>query len=192
MNPQSSNSMTLAQFLAWEDQQPLRHEFDGSLPEARADVTVGHAIIQANLAVAVGGRLRGQSCQFFGSILKILVGSSSVRYPDGFVTCAKADNNATIIKDPVVIFEVLSPESCSRDLTVKNREYEETASVQHYVLIMQDLIGAIVFSRESGAWRGRVLTDGDLLELPEVGIAFPLTELYTGLDFDDAGAEPSA
>ena len=52
-----SKPMTLAQFLAWEERQELRFEFDGVRPIERLSGTVAHAHIQTNLAVAIGGRL---------------------------------------------------------------------------------------------------------------------------------------
>jgi Uma2 family endonuclease len=61
--------MTLAEFLAWEERQEQRYEFDGSEPVAMAGGSLAHAAIQRNLALALGTRLRGKPCQFFGSDL---------------------------------------------------------------------------------------------------------------------------
>ncbi len=65
MNLAVRKPMTLAEFLAWEERQPLRYEFDGFGPVAMTGGTFAHAAIQRNLALAVGGRLRGKSCQFY-------------------------------------------------------------------------------------------------------------------------------
>ena len=103
-----NNPMTLAEFLAWEDRQPLRHEFDGVRAAAMTGGTLAHAAIQANLAIAIGGRLRGGPCRFYGSDLKIRTGEDHIRYPDGFVACGPRENTSVLVSDPVVIFEVLS------------------------------------------------------------------------------------
>ena len=63
--------MTLAEFLEWEEGQPLRYEFDGVDPVGMFDGSVRHAQIQRNLAFAPTARLRGKPCQFLGSDLKI-------------------------------------------------------------------------------------------------------------------------
>jgi hypothetical protein len=42
--------MTLAEFLEWEERQPLRYEFDGVGPVAMTGGTYGHSGIQGNLA----------------------------------------------------------------------------------------------------------------------------------------------
>ena len=88
MNLALRKRMTLAEFLEWEEGQPLRYEFDGVGPVAMTGGTYGHSTIQRNLAFALTGRLRGKPCQFQGSDLKIQVGDGHIRYPDGMVVCS--------------------------------------------------------------------------------------------------------
>ena len=126
MNLALRKPMTLAEFLEWEERQPLRYEFDGVGPVAMTGGTAGHADIQRNLAIAVGGRLRGKPCHFHGSDLKFQVAEGHVRYPDGMVVCSPVDRTATVIYDPVVVFEVLSPSTTRNDRIVKAREYQAT------------------------------------------------------------------
>ena len=72
MNLAVRKPMTLAEFLAWEERQEQRYEFDGSEPVAMAGGTATHADIQANITTALRSRLRGKPCKFYGSDLKIL------------------------------------------------------------------------------------------------------------------------
>jgi Uma2 family endonuclease len=178
-----SKPMTLADFLAWEEQQPLRHEFDGLRATAMTGGTIAHASVQANLAIAIGGRLRGGPCRFYGSDLKIRTGDDRIRYPDGFVTCTAGESTGTVVSDPVVIFEVLSPSTAAVDRIVKAREYQATPSVQRYVMLEQDRIGATVYARIGDGWTHEILIGDSTLALPEIGVALPLTELYEGLVF---------
>jgi Uma2 family endonuclease len=189
MNLAMRKPMTLAEFLEWEERQELRYEFDGFEPEAMTGGTVGHAIIQANLALALGGRLRGKPCRFYGSDLKIHVADDHIRYPDGMVVCSGADPQAKVIQDPVVLFEVLSPSTAAKDRIVKAREYQATPSIQRYVMLEQDRIGATVHVRAADGWSVVVLQDDDTLALPEIGLAIPLAEFYEGLTFEDHPAE---
>ena len=71
MNLAVRKPMSLAEFLEWEERQELRYEFDGVEPSAMTGGSLRHAAIQRNLAMAIGNRLRGKPCQFFGSDLKI-------------------------------------------------------------------------------------------------------------------------
>ena len=177
--------MTIEAFLAWEERQELRHEFDGWRPLAMVGGTAAHALITRNLAISVGGRLRGKPCVFYNSELKLLVGGS-IRYPDGFVVCTPVPPRSTVVTDPVVIFEVLSDSTSSTDRIEKNREYAATASVRRYVMLEQDRIAATVFAREGADWVGRVLPAEAALTMPEIGIDVPLAELYEGVAFPDA------
>jgi len=118
MSAPARKPVTLAQFLDWEETQPLRHEFDGFRPIAMTGGIANHAAVQRNLAISVGGRLRGQPCRFVGSDLKIEV-AGWIRYPDSFVFCSPLPGSAKLVRDPVVIFEVLSESTTRTDLITK-------------------------------------------------------------------------
>jgi Uma2 family endonuclease len=180
--------MSVAAFLAWEERQELKHEFDGFAPVAMTGGTAAHSLIQGNLAIAIGGRLRGQPCRFYNNDLKIEV-AGSIRYPDGFVVCAPVSPRATVVRDPVVIFEVLGDSTALTDRIAKNAEYAATASVRRYVMLEQERISATVFDRAGGGWTGHLLLAEATLALPEIGIELPLAELYQGIDFERTGAD---
>ena len=76
--------MSLDAFVAWEERQALRYEFDGYQPVAMTGGTVEQGLIQANIIRQVGNRLSGTPCRILGSHVKVLV-AGSVRYPDAFV-----------------------------------------------------------------------------------------------------------
>jgi Uma2 family endonuclease len=180
-------SMTLEEFLAWEEGQELRWEFDGFAPVAMTGGTVEQGLIQANLIRALGNRLHGGPCRVLGSHVKIAV-AGSIRYPDALVVCSPMARGASVITDPVVVFEVLSPSTASVDHIVKNQEYRDTPSIRRYVMLEQDRRGATIFSRDGDDWVGHVLAGDVALALPEIGIEMPLAELYEGVAFGEPDA----
>jgi Uma2 family endonuclease len=184
MNLALRRPMTLAEFLEWEERQPMRYEFDGVGPVAMTGGTRAHARIQRNLAFALTGRLRGKPCEFLGSDLKIKTSERHIRYPDGFVACTAGDNASVIVSDPVVIFEVLSPSTAANDRIVKAREYQAIPSVQRYVMIEQDRLGATVYARTGDTWTLEILVQDSTIDLPEIGVELPLAELYEGIVFE--------
>jgi Uma2 family endonuclease len=121
--------------------QELRYEFDGVEQFAMTGGSLAHSAMQRNLAMAVGSRLRGKPCQFF-SVLKIQAAENSSRYPDGIVLCSDLDPSLKIVRNPVVIFEVLSPSTAANDRIVKARESQATPSAKRYVMLERDRIGA--------------------------------------------------
>jgi Uma2 family endonuclease len=184
--------MTLEEFLAWEDRQELRYEFDGFAPKAMTGGTRGHSTIQINLTTALSTRLRGKPCRPHGSHLKIEV-AGRIRYPDAFVVCSPGVNTAQVVSDPVVVFEILSPSTAAEDLVVKNAEYRATPSIRRYVVLQQTHIGALAFFRKGEDWVTEILDGPDsVLGLPEIGISIPMSELYADLVFPAADAEAEA
>ena len=177
--------MTLSEFLEWEERQELRYEFDGIQPIAMTGGTAAHAAIQRNLAIALGGRLRGRDCQFFGSDLKIEA-AGHIRYPDGFVVCSPVPAETKVVRDPVIIFEVLSGSTGRTDLVTKNHEYAARPSVRRYVILAQDTIAGTMFERIDDDWVGHLLAADPILHFPEIGIEMPLAELYEGVDLSEA------
>ena len=180
--------MTREAFLAWEERQPVKYEFDGFAPVAMVGVSVNHATIQANIIRHLGNRLAGGPCRVFGSDLKIAT-ASSIRYPDVLITCEVLGGRERLVAAPVVVFEILSPATQGVDRIVKNREYRDTPSIQRYVILEQDQQAATVFSRHGDAWTGVVLTGEEIIGLPELGTELPLAECYQGVDFPPLEAE---
>jgi Uma2 family endonuclease len=184
MNIAMRKPMTLEQFLAWEDRQELRYEFDGFQPIAMTGGTRTHAAIQRNIIFSLTGRLRGKPCEPFGSDLKILV-AGRIRYPDAFVVCTPGANASKVVTDPVTVFEVLSESTAREDMFAKNAEYRATPSIQRYIILEQTQAAAVVFSRKGEDWVSEVVTDEGVLSMPEIGITVPLAELYAGIDLSE-------
>lgn len=173
--------MTREAFLAWEERQPVKYEFDGFGPVAMTGVSINHATIQSNLIRALGNRLDGGTCRVFGSDLKIIA-AGSIRYPDAFVVCGPLRGVDNIVTNPVVVFEILSPSTQGTDRIRKNREYRATPSIQRYIMLEQDEQTATVFSRREDAWMVDILSGDTVLALPEIGIDLPLPDCYRSVD----------
>jgi Uma2 family endonuclease len=169
--------MTLEAFLAWEERQVPRFEFDGWQPVAMTGGTDLHEAIGGTLRALLQDRLRGKPCRVRGPTLKIEV-MGRIRYPDAFVYCTPVPPAETVIREPVVVFEVLSPGTSRSDRIEKLREYQATPSIQRYVILEQDSIAAMVFTRRDSGWDAGALTAGETLAMPEIDIDLPLGDIY--------------
>jgi len=173
---------TIEAFLAWEERQKLRYEFDGVRPIAMTGETFEHDAIQVNLIRALGNRLQGKPCRVHGNSLEIEV-MGRIRYPDAFVTCTPARRGSTVLREPVVIFAVLSRGTARTDRMVKNREYASTASVRRYIMLEQTAVEGTEFQRTDDAdWVGHIIGPDAVLRMPEIGIELPLAEIYADID----------
>ena len=161
MSATQRKPMTVAEFLDWEEQQELRWEFDGFEPVAMAGGTEQSAAIQRNL----NGQL----------------------YADAFVVCSPVAPKATVVAEPVVVFEILSPSTAFIDRGVKNEEYRDTPSIVRYVMLEQDRQAATVFTRVGDDWVGHIRSGDAVLNMPEIGIDLPLADIYEDITFDETG-----
>ena len=181
MSQLQQRPMTPEEFLAWEAKQELKWEFDGFQPVAMNGVTVAHSVIQGNLTTMLNNRLRGKPCRPYGPDLKVEIGPK-YRYPDAFVSCARAAPNAIVAAEPVVIFEVLSESTATIDRTTKLMEYRSLPSLQRYILLEQDQAVATVITRIATGWGIEVLDVNGMLSMPEIDVELPIAALYEGLE----------
>ena len=176
--------MSPEEFLAWEETQELRWEFDGVRPVAMVGGTLAHDVVNMNLVTALVGRLRGKPCRAYGPSVKVSVGQGKYRYPDVSVTCVPIEPRDKLLTEPVILFEVLSDGTQHTDKTTKLVEYRAIPSVRRYVMLEQDQVLATVIARTDTGWSLDVLRAGEMLTLPEIGTEVPMDELYEGLAFD--------
>lgn len=176
--------MSRDEFFPWAQAQEVRYEFDGFEPVAMTGGTVNHNQVTINLAVALRARLMGSGCRPYGPDAGIATIGDAVRYPDAVVSCTKTPGTAYLVREPVVVFEVLSPTSGRVDRIDKVREYAAVASIRRYVIVESTGAGATVFERASGeaAWTATALTAEDTLRMPEIGIEIPVAEMYEDTD----------
>ena len=118
-----------------------------------------------------------------------------IRYPDAFVYCTPAPADETVIRNAVVVFEVLSPGTSRTDRIEKLREYQATESIQRYVILEQDSVAATVFVWRGPEWNARALTAGDALRMPGIEVELPLSDIYVDApsnvqDAEGQGREP--
>ena len=182
MNAVLKSAMTLEAFLEWESRQEGKFEFDGFGPVAMVSVSIEQSRIQSNLVGSLYNRLRVHRCEVHGSELKIEV-AGRIRYPDAFIHCTPLPRGTLVVKDPVIVFEILSPGTAYTDRFLKNWEYRDTPSIQAYVMLEQTHIAAMVFSRHGDDWTGRALPADAVLAFPDIGISLPLADLYEGVAF---------
>ena len=180
MNYAHLTPMTADEFLAWEAKQEFKWEFDGFQPVAMTGGTRAHSVVQRNLLSTLDARLDGKPCQAYGSDLKVQTGPS-YRYPDASVSCTPFPDDATIVAEPVVVFEVLSASTAADDRTIKAAEYKSLQSIQRYVMLEQDRVFATVITRTGTGWDHTLIGLDGTLAMPEIGVEVPLAILYRGL-----------
>ena len=193
MNAMTQPKLSLEDYLAWEDEQPERHEFYRGEVFARDGERRVHGCLVGNLARVLGNALQGSPFQVFVNSMKLQVGEDIVFYPDVFITCDKTDlSTERIFTAPTVVVEVLSPSTQAYDRGLKFEVYRRIASLREYILIDPDTWRIDAFRRnEQGQWLLFDMSGATQLELPSVGVSVPLAEVFDGVDPPKPGASPA-
>ena len=172
---------TTDSFLAWEDRQEGKHEFDGRNVVPMTGGSVAHQEIVINLITLLRRILRGGSFRALHE-MRVRIGTR-VRYPDVVICAGSLDQTTRTLTDAVAIFEVLSDDTATTDRVDKLIDYAAVPSLRGYVLLEQTTMAATLFQREpGGAWIATAHTDGGLV-LPGLDVTVPLVDLYEGLTF---------
>ena len=148
-----------------------------------AGTSAAHERIGSNITAALNNQLRGRRCEVFGSNLRVRIRQPGAAefyyYPDALVDCSTLPNRAIYAEEPVVIFEVISPESERIDSGEKLGYYRTLPSLRVYVLINQFNPAITIYRREGEEWQTEFLGRVDAtLELPEIECRLPLAAVY--------------
>lgn len=176
--------LSLADYLAWEAGQPVRHEYLAGEVFAMTGGTLDHNRLTGNLWFALRIRLGGTPCEVFASDAKVRVDAADACfYPDVVVTCSEADRRAEqMLREPRVIVEVLSPGTAAYDWGAKFEAYSRLPGLAEYVLVEAGRIAVHVLRpNAAGRWERWSYGAGAELELTSLGITIPMHELYAGI-----------
>jgi Uma2 family endonuclease len=147
-------------FVSDERRSECRHEYLGGLVFPKADSSAEHNVIAGNIAAMFHAALRGKPCRAYVIDMKVKIetaGRAIFYYPDVMISCGPLGEPRYFKTDPVVIFQVLSPETESIDRREKLFAYTALSSLQAYVLVEQERIGVTVFGRAEPGWRSEHL-----------------------------------
>lgn len=176
--------VSYAEYVAMEVRAGERLEFVDGWVYAMVGGTPTHARLASRVLAALAAALR-PPCEPYGSDLKIHIAAAHrSTYADVVVVCgepqtARGDKNAIV--NPVVLVEVLSPSTEGEDRGAKWSDYQTLASLQHYVLVSQDVRRVEVYSRQAEGWRYVDRRQRGLVTLEAVCASLSLDAIYRGI-----------
>ncbi|HEX2907490.1 MAG TPA: Uma2 family endonuclease [Phototrophicaceae bacterium] len=194
--PQTSQTMTEAEYLELERASEFKHEYVGGTVLAMTGASRAHNLISVNVITTLKNQLRGQPCEVYPGDMRVKVEVTRLyTYPDISVVCGGArfaDTALDTLVNPTLIIEVLSPSTERYDRGKKFQNYRELESLQEYVLIAQDGARVECYRRQAnGIWELRDASGLTAqLELASVGCRLDLAEVYDQITFGEAADEP--
>ena len=175
--------MTLEEYLQFEEQSRIRHEYIAGEIFAMSGVTKRHNRIAGRFYHAFAGHLRGGPCDAYMSDVKVRLQvnrDAHVYYPDVMVVCGREANEDRYVANPKLIVEVLSTSTAGVDRHEKRIAYREIAALEEYVIVVQNAIEVTVFRRGEN-WAPVALdTLESAVELRSIALTLPLAQIYEG------------
>jgi Uma2 family endonuclease len=177
--------MTMAEFLAWEAEQPDRHEFYRGEIFAMVGGSLRHNRVILNLASRIGGHLDGTPCQVFAEGVKVGL-TEGYLYPDVMVTCGRAEaGDEQVVTDPKLVIEVMSPSTKGYDKRDKFILYRSLESLREYVLIDPADRRVEVFTLADAAAEKWTMVDqsrAEALTLSSIDLMMPMEAVFKGVE----------
>jgi Uma2 family endonuclease len=198
--PVFSQPTTEAEYLAFERDSEIKHEFIDGAIHAMTGASRSHNLIVTSTIATLYTQLRGKGCELYPSDMKVRTpATGSYTYPDITVVCDEArfgDDQRDVLLNPTVIIEVLSPATEAFDRGLKFQRYRELESLQEYILIAQDRPHIERFVRQAhGLWQ---LSEAHGLQatiaLASIACQLALADVCEQVSFDagdDTGPLPS-
>jgi Uma2 family endonuclease len=188
--PKISHHYTVAEYLELEETAEYKSQyFEGEI-FAMSGGSGNHSRLAVDCSRAMSSVLIDRGCEVFNSDLKIRIqDSSAYYYPDLSVVCGEADfedEAESILKNPMLIVEVLSESTESFDRGKKFHRYRQISSFVEYVLISQTEVQVDVFQKATdGTWNMRNYSGiEDVMELNSLGIQIKLADIYRRVRFE--------
>src|SRR5260221_715081 len=182
-----SQLMSMEDYLAWENEQQVKHEYIGGVVYAMAGARNRHNLVASNVMVSIGPQLRGKPCKTYNSDTKVRVllpTHTRFYYPDVMVVCQPSSPDLSYQEGPTVIVEVISERSRRTDQQEKREAYLALGTLQIYLIVEQASAAATIWRRADQGFAGEVYAGLDaVIALPEIGAQFALAEVYDGLNF---------
>ncbi len=162
-----------------------RYEFFDGVVYDMAGATGKHNEIIGNAVQSLRNFYRPRGCWVYTETVKLeVVENKRYVYPDVMVTCSERDKDSDKIKrDPVLIIEVLSESTATKDLIEKTQAYLSIPHLQAYLIVEQTKCWVRVYERDiEGNWlpHWHVNNLSDSLTL-RYGWDISLAELYAGV-----------
>ena len=187
---QTERTMTVAEYLVWEEGQELKHEYiDGEIIEMSGG-TGEHSMIIGNILGFLWNRLSFPQYTVHTSNMRIKFSPTRYVYPDLSVVRGESvydDASRVNLLNPAFVVEVASPSSAMRDRMEKLDNYFDVPSIEAYLIVDQERPRGDLYTREQEGWHLQIFNNAeDVIPLPVLDCELSLAQVYRGIEFADA------
>lgn len=130
--------MSLPEFLEWIEEREERYELADGVVYAMRRESVEHARLKLAVTLALQAAIRkaGLPCEAIIDGPGVIIENHSYFVPDVIVVCGeRVDGDLSLVENPMIVVEVLSPSTKVFDVEEKLVYYFGKPSVQHYLIV---------------------------------------------------------
>ncbi len=180
---------TEADYFEFERTSFGRWEYvSGEIRELKSG-TATHGAIATNLICSLGNTLTPQGIRVYLFNMMVHTGDGVNTFPDVAVVSGAREyysDRDTVIQNPELLIEVLSPSSESYDRGGKFDHYKTIASLQDYLLVDQHQARLELCSRRDETWKSQSVTGRESsIYLPSVSVDLALSDVYATIEFGE-------
>jgi Uma2 family endonuclease len=179
------SQLTAAEYLAWEREQAVKHEFFHGEVFAMAGGTPRHNALGMSTGAELRTALRPRACSVLSSDQRLAFPPEArYVYPDVTVICGSPlfqQGTNDVITNPSVLVEVLSRSTEEYDRGLKWTGYQRIGSLTDYLLVAQAEVRIEHYRRNAnGSWTYRAAGPGELVALTGGG-DLAVDAIYAGV-----------
>lgn len=177
---------TVEEYLEIQETSEEKLEFRNGEIVAMSGGTGKHSLISTGILTALDNAIdkHGKNCMVFNSDMKVKIEEyNCFVFPDASVVCGdeEYDNETeTILKNPILLIEVLSKSSKNYDKGGKFEYYRSLPSFKEYMIIYQTMPKVQTWFKEADdLWRiGNAEGLDAVIKLHSIGIEIALKDIY--------------
>lgn len=188
--------LTPAEYLAFERQSDIKHEYFRGDLFAMSGASRQHVRIAVNATIVLGNQLARRGCDVFNSDMRVKVSPTGLyTYPDLAIVCGRPrfeDKELDTLLNPSVIIEILSKSTEAYDRGEKFAQYRTLETLTDYLLISQTRPHIERFTRqEGGLWLLSESIGLDaVMPIESIQCQLPLAEVYDRVEFEPTPSTP--
>lgn len=182
-----ATKMTLEEYLEFDFRSEDRFEyFDGEVFEMSGG-SPEHSLLSNRIGRLLGNQLDAKGCSVYSSDVRIKVPTMPpYRYGDVTALCESPvyENvgKQTLLVNPALIVEVLSPSTEGYDRDKKFKAYKSIESLREYLLISQDEIFVTLYTKHNEKfWFQSEYESGETLKLESLDCQLSVDDIYRGI-----------
>ncbi len=184
----SIKNLSLKEYFEFDARRDQKYEYWNGELVALSGGSLNHSRIAGDIARVLENFLEGKPCETFNSDIRVMVNAAAYAYPDVSIACPPLEfskvEGVETLRNPVAIFEVLSPSSEVRDRGKKLKEYLQMESLLEYLLVSQEEMRVDHLVRNNAGWSLNIYTQPDsTVPLEAIPFNLRLADIYRRVTF---------